>query len=84
MKIIVTHADRTLETLTLTEPLQIHRGQRLNRLETSTGISHFFTPDGYYDGYECPVNIPVDGEDAASVAIHEAINTLDADREFPD
>ena len=55
MKITVKRKDG-LETLTLTEPLTIERGDPLNVLVTSTGMRHYFTAEGIYDGWEMDVS----------------------------
>ena len=52
MKLQVLREDNLIEILTLTEPLTVHRcscGQ--NSLTTSTGLTHYFTSAGTYDGF---------------------------------
>jgi hypothetical protein len=55
MKIQVVRADGNKEVLTLTEPVTIIRGG-LNRLVCSTGMEHWFTADGVYDGWGMDVS----------------------------
>jgi hypothetical protein len=78
MKIIVQHEKGEREVITLTEPLQIVRGLDLNRIVTATGMEHFFTLEGYYDGF---------GRGAAEGMTEEDANTmldqLINEREFP-
>ena len=52
MKIRVQHRDGTIETLNLRGVLHISEGQQLSHFSTEDGIAHYFTPDGYYDGWE--------------------------------
>lgn len=78
MKIIVVHENQSQEIVTLTEPLKIVRGGSLNRLVTATGMEHFFTEAGYYDGFGRAVSEPVTEEQAAAL-----IDALDSEREFP-
>ena len=59
MKLQVLREDGLIEVLTLTEPLTLHRcscGQ--NSLTTSTGLTHYFTSEGVYDGFgfDLPAN----------------------------
>lgn len=51
MKIQVIRCDGKTETITLTDPVSISRGEGMNCLKTSTGFEHFFTQDGIYDGW---------------------------------
>lgn len=51
MKIKVQRVSGSIEAITLTEPLEVDRGPGLNILRTSTGMHHFFTEDGKYDGW---------------------------------
>ncbi len=56
MKIIVLHEPNhggRLETIELPEGVsfEIVEGKRLHRLRGSNGFEHFFTPEGYYDGW---------------------------------
>jgi hypothetical protein len=51
MKVRVQHRKGRIETLTLTGSVSVLYGERLNRLVDENGFEHFFTPDGYYDGW---------------------------------
>jgi hypothetical protein len=50
MKIRVVHKDGRIETLTLGGAVECREGHELDRLVASDG-EHFFTKDGYYDGW---------------------------------
>ena len=62
MKIRVQHTDGTMETLTLVPPIGIEYGKSLHRIHSACGLEHWFTEEGYYDGWGCATNLqnPVD------------------------
>jgi len=81
MRIVVMHGDRrTPEVITLTEPLVVVRGKKLNSLLTSTGMQHWFTQDGFYDGWSR--ESPPDG--ISEEESRDLIERTEAEREFPD
>ena len=92
MKIQVIRKDGSLETLTLTEPLTIVRGEGMNRLVTSTGMEHWFTEQGIYDGWGMRVQITIPEEEmnaafadgAMPKSAENFISEIDRGREFPD
>jgi hypothetical protein len=52
MKLRVLHEDGSVEVLTLsTEEWRIVEGEHLNRITDANGVEHFFTHDGFYDGW---------------------------------
>jgi hypothetical protein len=51
MKIRVQHEDGKIETLTIKGRLEVSEGRELDRIRTENGAEHFFTKDGYYDGW---------------------------------
>lgn len=51
MKLRVQHKDGRIETLEISQPLSILEGIELDRIVGSDGMEHFFTRDGYYDGW---------------------------------
>lgn len=52
MKLRVMHENGNVEVLTLTLPVLAIEGIHLNRLsEAVGGRDHFFTKDGFYDGW---------------------------------
>ena len=52
MKIRVEAKDGTKETITLVPPIrEIYDGERLSCISSGDGTDHWFTPDGYYDGW---------------------------------
>lgn len=58
------------EVITLTEPLTIIRGESMNRLHTATGMDHWFTVEGYYDGWGMSVcEIPDEGTPCFAVLV---------------
>jgi len=82
MKIKVVRCDGNHETLTLTEPLQVRRGEGLNVLEVSTGACHFFTQDGLYDGWDMPVSFEQRESTGLSPEIKGFIDAVELDREI--
>lgn len=62
MNIQVVRCDGSTEVLTLTEPLEVSRGEGMNCLKTSTGMEHFFLQDGRYDGWGMPCNFEEQAE----------------------
>jgi len=83
MNIRIQRCDARIETIVLTEPITIHRGTELDCLKTSTGMSHFFTKEGKYDGWEIAIDevsgIGIPLEDAVPFALR-----IDAEREIED
>jgi hypothetical protein len=51
MKLRVACRSGAVERLDLEGPLTIEEGPTLNVVRTESGIEHFFTKDGYYDGW---------------------------------
>jgi len=51
MRIKVQHENGATETLDLEGPLTVIKGHRLDRIRDSHGFEHFFTKDGFYDGW---------------------------------
>ena len=51
MKLRVQHRDGRIETITLHGQWSIIEGEFLNRIVDETGSEHFFTQEGYYDGW---------------------------------
>jgi hypothetical protein len=52
MKLRVIHEDGSTETLVLRSgQWAAIEGGQLNRLRSETGLEHFFTKDGHYDGW---------------------------------
>jgi hypothetical protein len=61
MKLRVQHKDGRVETLDIAQPVSILEGVELDRLVGSDGMEHFFTKDGYYDGWG--TGVPPAGSD---------------------
>ena len=51
MKIRVQQEGGAIEVLELIEPISVHEGKRLNRLSSAEGLDHYFTLEGFYDGW---------------------------------
>ena len=49
--LIVAHEDGEQETLHLTLPVTMKEGKFLNTLSDAQGYDHYFTKDGFYDGW---------------------------------
>lgn len=47
----VQHKNGTIETIDLGGALQATRGEKLDHIVTETGLQHYFTKDGFYDGW---------------------------------
>jgi hypothetical protein len=55
MKLRVQHEDGAIETITLAGEWRVQEGSELNRI-VGRGFEHFFTHDGYYDGWGAGVS----------------------------
>ena len=51
MKIRVQREDGRIETLELCGTWVFQDGKLLSRMTQESGYEHFFTPEGYYDGW---------------------------------
>lgn len=51
MKIRVQRNNDSVETLSLKGTWQVIEGKHQNRISDESGVDHFFTHDGYYDGW---------------------------------
>ena len=52
MKIRVIRAsDHAKEVISVIGPLAVTEGNYLSNLHSAEGMDHYFTPDGYYDGW---------------------------------
>jgi len=74
VKLRVQHKDGRIETLDIGEPASIVEGVELDRIVSSDGMEHFFTKEGYYDGWGTGVR-PVRGEQGK-----EIIETIESQR----
>lgn len=84
MKLRVQHEgdpDR-IEILTLVPPLSIHLSKRLNYIRDTTGMIHWFTPDGYYDGWSRSVGSGPDQVMEGGFTFEETIDLINSGREF--
>jgi len=63
MKIKVQFEDGTIQTLTLKGNIKLLEGEHLDLLACEDGTEHFFTKDGYYDGWgaEVPESEDIEG-----------------------
>lgn len=51
MRLRVQHEDGRSEVITLAGDWRVTEGKHLNRITDQSGFDHFFTHDGYYDGW---------------------------------
>jgi len=51
MRLRVQRADESIEVLNLDGLWTIQEGRYLDRLRSDRGTEHFFTKDGFYDGW---------------------------------
>jgi len=56
MKIRIEQEDGTIEVLSLDGRWTIMEGRVLDRIQSDSGLEHFFTKDGYYDGWGSEVS----------------------------
>ena len=84
MKIQVVRNDGSREAITLTEPLTVIRGDRMNRLVCQTGMEHWFTEDGIYDGWGMAVKISAPDSSSTDLPAEasEFIDAIERDREI--
>jgi hypothetical protein len=73
MKLRVQHEDGKTETLTLRGEWTVIEGRSLDRLQSASGFEHFFTKDGYYDGWGAGLG------ESSPHAVH-ILNALEAKR----
>jgi hypothetical protein len=76
MKIRVQHRNGVMETISIVDPCQIHEGDSLSHLTSAEGMDHYFTSDGYYDGWGMGTSVET-MEEAA-----QAIEQIEGDREI--
>jgi hypothetical protein len=74
MKLRVQHKDGRIETLEIARPVSILEGIELDRIVGSDGMEHFFTKEGYYDGWGTGVP-PMRGEQSEKI-----IDTIESQR----
>lgn len=51
MKIKVKQEGGEIEVLEFVGPLAVHEGEHLNSIRSNDGLVHYFTHEGYYDGW---------------------------------
>jgi hypothetical protein len=51
MKIRVQRPSGEIETLSVQTPIHSLEGKKLDRIIGADGVEHFFTQEGYYDGW---------------------------------
>ncbi len=51
MKIRVKQEGGEIEVLELVGPLVVREGEYLNSIRSNDGLDHYFTHEGYYDGW---------------------------------
>jgi hypothetical protein len=75
MKIRVQREDKTVETLSIKGKWEITEGKYQNRISDESGMDHFFTHAGYYDGWGGAVSC---GEQTAE----EILRSMEQKREI--
>ncbi|MGA8641761.1 hypothetical protein [Candidatus Binatus sp.] len=76
MKLRVQHENGLIEILTLDGHWEIVEGTTLDRIRSDRGIEHFFTKDGFYDGWGSGL-----GEESGARA-DEIVSAMEQKREF--
>ena len=56
MQIRVQHEDNRMEVLTLVPPTSVDQGKNMTVIRDASGMEHWFTEEGYYDGWD--INTP--------------------------
>lgn len=69
MIIRVMHEDGRSEVLALALPFAAREGTLLDCLTTADGVDHYFTKDGYYDGWGRAVSSEAEAQHA--IRVHE-------------
>ncbi len=67
MKLRVQREDGRIETLELCGTWVFQEGKLLSRMLHESGYEHFFTPEGYYDGWGS--HLPLSAPEGAGLVI---------------
>ena len=67
MTIWVLHESGHRELISLVEPVTFLEGLKLDRVVSGDGLEHWFTKDGYYDGWGRKMNGASDAEATAQI-----------------
>ncbi len=76
MKLRVQREDGSIETLELCGTWVFQEGKLLGRITREGGCEHFFTPEGYYDGWGSNL-VPAGGSTPRVITAIEAKRELD-------
>jgi hypothetical protein len=76
MKLRVQQEDGRIEILTLDGQWEIIEGTTLNRIRSDRGLEHFFTKDGYYDGWGSGLS------EESGARADEIVSAMEQKREF--
>ena len=79
MKIRVQHEDTLIETLTLVPPVECKHGIHMDRLISAEGMEHWFTAEGYYDGWGTSTTKGMNDSE-----VNERVDQIEAEREVDD
>jgi hypothetical protein len=71
MKLRIQREDERIEIVTLTGDWRVAEGKHLNRIIDQSGFEHFFTHDGYYDGWGGSVRQPQEAADEVLESMEE-------------
>lgn len=77
MQLVVVHEDGQTERLTLLTPFTVICGKSLDRIVEGTGIEHWFTKDGFYDGWGKTHQPPLSDQDSDDV-----VSIIESSREY--
>ena len=67
MKLRVVRCDGSQEVIDLVGPCLVQHGEFLHRVQSSSGMEHFFTHDGAYDGWGMATPPDCDAEAAREI-----------------
>lgn len=51
MKVRVQRRDGRIETIQVVGPVEVHHGEKLDHFHAADGMDHYFTNEGFYDGW---------------------------------
>jgi hypothetical protein len=71
VKLKVQHKDGRIETIEIAQPASVLKGVEQDRIVGSDGTEHFFTKEGYYDGWGAGVPA-VRGEQGKKIIANES------------
>jgi hypothetical protein len=77
MKIrVIRSEDHREELISIVGPVEISEGDHLSSLHSAEGLDHYFTQDGYYDGWGKDVS----GSNIGLPEVEKQIESIERDR----